>query len=440
MSSLPTELLRTICCYATAVTSSLNEDDCSGQQAFGLYMVIQPEVAISMRTKCAISLVSRQFHQICDEFLYEIIHVRDRQHIEPLVTLLRTNSTSGTSRGWWCRRIFVDLHRGYHHWNSGRHDLWGLLPACPRLWDLRCDITLDITGFRRAWHTTRYPPSPRMLHTVAKSLGSQLRIIVFGYQVAITIDAAAMLLSHLPALEICRFRCLRAPWPLLEEPDSEDEEDREPSPDIWEGKSEASDDEPGAATGEHATAPAAIRLLYLRVLHCNVFVPQVAQWDLPNLQEVVVGMDRNYGARKSFAVICHGLRPHSPHITHFTYANGPPVNLWYVAEMLPNLEYLAYGNSQFDLDDAVISHPLERLHTIVINRRPAYDNKIPLLLLDLTTSVIAGMLPALRRVLFVGEMYGKDEIQKHADFFDSHGIRLCTEEEGEIKSGVSLDG
>ncbi|KZT54147.1 hypothetical protein CALCODRAFT_23166 [Calocera cornea HHB12733] len=390
---------------------------------FGNDNVLRVNITDSLRTRRALSLVSWQVHTLCDEFLFETIYITEHKHIHPLVKLLHRCADSGLSRGWWCRQLFLDIGAPHNHWSSGRRDLWGLLPACPRIVDLHCDLRLKNLRHRRRWHNTRYGLSNHMTMTIANTVGPNLRLLEFGERVSLNLDTAMFLLSHLPHLELCRLLCLKAPWPVEEDSGSVDSEDERLSSDHWEGKSNGSGVEPDTALEGVATLSDRVRLPSLRLLHLNTFVPVVSKWELPKLEEVLLALTRNYGENLCLAVILKGLTPHASHITHLTYEDGPCIDVWVVAAHLPALKYFAFGNSQFDLDSS-LPRPQENLHTIVINRRPAFEREMSKLLLNIAHHVKTNMLPALQQIRLVGMDYGEQYIQEHIESFQSYGIHL----------------
>jgi len=147
MDTLPVELLRPILRKATAVPAAVELALTMGSSTSDSEVVHLMVVCI--RTKLAISLVSRTFHDIGDEFLLEDIHLRSLTHSKArsLVRLLRTTTANGVYRGWWCRRLSVDIT----DWNMD-----GILAAlhcgvcCPLALGLSNTVARYITPIHRA--------------------------------------------------------------------------------------------------------------------------------------------------------------------------------------------------------------------------------------------------------------------------------------------------
>jgi hypothetical protein len=134
---IPTEILQAITREAIAVPEAFNSslDSILHDNRSSVSAAIRK----SLLTKTALSLVSILFHQIVEEFLYEII-VIERFHVIPyLVKLLQSRASRlgrNKPRGFHCRRL--EIHLGtravdYNDeaWYEGGHVLWGLIPACP---------------------------------------------------------------------------------------------------------------------------------------------------------------------------------------------------------------------------------------------------------------------------------------------------------------------
>ena len=69
-------------------------------------------IRASMRDKIAVSLVSKSFHALAIRYLFEVVTVRRLTDIRPLAKLLRRPCSEGRpSRGYWVRRLEVDLSK-----------------------------------------------------------------------------------------------------------------------------------------------------------------------------------------------------------------------------------------------------------------------------------------------------------------------------------------
>lgn len=139
-------------------------------------------IADSMATKCALSLVSKDFHDLAEEYLYEIVTFHRIDRILSAMKYLRT-SRNGISSGMLCRRLDIYLGIGIHGDGYGGEDwedsaiLWGLLPSCP-------NISVFIfhgwyTNMFILWHDIGGPlvPSVALWQMMAKMWASTLRRI-----------------------------------------------------------------------------------------------------------------------------------------------------------------------------------------------------------------------------------------------------------------------
>ena len=105
-------------------------------------------IRASMATKKSLSLVSKPFRELAEEFLYEIVFIRRFKYIPHLSKLLR-NKTTGRRRtnkphGQQCRRLQINLGTSHIYadtaWYEGGHTLWGLIAACHNINILLCHV------------------------------------------------------------------------------------------------------------------------------------------------------------------------------------------------------------------------------------------------------------------------------------------------------------
>ncbi|KZT50146.1 hypothetical protein CALCODRAFT_505010 [Calocera cornea HHB12733] len=84
---LPSEILRCILREATSIEDGFSYpiDVDEREQETG----IAQKIALSMESKHAISLVSKRFHGLGDEYLLHTLHVTRQTHIRPLGAVLR---------------------------------------------------------------------------------------------------------------------------------------------------------------------------------------------------------------------------------------------------------------------------------------------------------------------------------------------------------------
>jgi hypothetical protein len=135
--NLPLEIIRLVIGEATRVPAAF-------ETSFKASILEDVETVTdliqeSMKTKLALCLVSKSFHDIAIEFLYEIVTLRRLQFVDPLIKLLRHKSGACKPyHGWWCRRLEIAIGEGSNEYNGGMwpqeiHTLWTLVYSCLRL-------------------------------------------------------------------------------------------------------------------------------------------------------------------------------------------------------------------------------------------------------------------------------------------------------------------
>jgi len=263
-----------------------------------------------------------------------------------------------------------------------------------------------------------YPVSLPLLQTIASLYGRTLKYLHLGARVSIPLDQALCLLSHLPELEVCRLKGLIAPKPSHEgesmpNPDlgigSSDEEE-EVTPKIEEA--EAKEYESARKLASWPKPVHTINLPALRTLDCQTFFPNVRQWQVPSLQEVIAGFSEFSSAQTSLAVLQVALQPHSEHITHFTYMGIPRLELWHIIAMLPSLEHLRFA-LQGVLAVGTLQDPHTNLKTIVVRLHRNDAEPLQQALRNVKERVSGGCLPSLSLIRFEG--YKGGQLQEHVE-------------------------
>ncbi|KAG8826736.1 hypothetical protein FRC17_008131 [Serendipita sp. 399] len=141
---MPTEVLRIILQHATSspriLDTSLETLHEAAQDQPPKLRHFGQDILNSMPTKLALSLVSKQFRNLTETWLFEAIIVTEYDRIPQLCELLRAPSISDPtkSKGTLCRRLDFLLGRRGHYWDgeAGRNalgTLLGLLPVCPNV-------------------------------------------------------------------------------------------------------------------------------------------------------------------------------------------------------------------------------------------------------------------------------------------------------------------
>ncbi|KZT53618.1 hypothetical protein CALCODRAFT_511325 [Calocera cornea HHB12733] len=273
LAALPPEITRSILRFATDVPvavdasleTSLNEDP----------LETRALVEQSLDLKRTISLVSKSFHALVEEFLYEIILIRRPTGIARLVAHLREKRPGYTDRGWWVRRLELDFEvsRTMMTWNAGWDTLWGLLSACAHLQVFRLaprgSVRAQLQHRRYYYYDWCASCSAKLLRNLAVLHGRTLRRIEFGDNIVPQPDHFAQFLSLLPALESSTALSIGYVGDTIADLGPTPEEDVSPWP---EGLPEDS------------------RLLHLHTLHMELgeLPRQLAAWRLPNLKHLHV--------------------------------------------------------------------------------------------------------------------------------------------------------
>jgi hypothetical protein len=212
---IPTEICQTIIKVATCVPEAFDSSFHSilHEDRESVVKAIQK----SMSTKAALSLVSKLFHELAEEFLYEIVFVNRFDHIPHLAKLLQSQPNrhpSCKAYGLHCRRLEISLGTGaidYEEqgWHEGGHVLWGLISACPNVTILICHVWArwsrdSLLRRPNAPHLT----NPALWKIIASTCGPHLkRLELFG--LSMRMDRAEMLLRYCTKLEVCHLVHIR---------------------------------------------------------------------------------------------------------------------------------------------------------------------------------------------------------------------------------------
>ncbi|KZT54140.1 hypothetical protein CALCODRAFT_500275 [Calocera cornea HHB12733] len=426
---LPSEILRLILREATSIEDGFSypiEVD-EREQEIG----IASKIALAMESKRAISLVSKRFHALGDEFLLEVLHIGQQKQIRPLLAVLGQQRENGVTRGWWSRHLIVNFRQYDIDWGHGKASLWGLIPACPRLEDLRCFL----------YHTT--PPGESTLHrrtlelyripvalpqTIATTLGRSLRYLHFGDHMEISLELAISLVSHLKKLEVCLFDRLVTP-----NPDLNDEGPRWPSwtryiEDEYPIEEEAArKDKAAAELSQRLTTGQlqAVTLPSLQIFKANTFFADVGDWQVPNLREVIVGFDCDCTDEASLAILRRALVPHATHISRITLLEGGGGGcLWDFLDMLPGLQQMRFPFQTVDFIE-VLARPHSNLTSFVIILETVDRESLPAALLNIQENIRDGLLPSLKTIDLEGSKeVGRGTVMEMQGAFARFGVSL----------------
>ncbi|KAG6826898.1 hypothetical protein H0H92_013987 [Tricholoma furcatifolium] len=210
---LPDELLILIFRHATNVPEALDTSyEFIAQEDRDKVLRLMDD---SMRTKLVLSVVSKHFHALTDDLLYELIIVQSFNHVPHLARLLRSSLApyAPFPRGHLCRRL--DFYLGCTHcflhewddaWDVGVHVLWGVLPPCAQLEVLifHADATCGQHCCAYAFLAELPECTTRagLWKTLSGTCGRTLRRLeVLG--IAIRMDRLELMLRYMPHVEVC---------------------------------------------------------------------------------------------------------------------------------------------------------------------------------------------------------------------------------------------
>ncbi|KZT50147.1 hypothetical protein CALCODRAFT_505013 [Calocera cornea HHB12733] len=425
MDGLPSEILRCILREATLIRDGFTyptEVDTRVQEKPALLRITE-----AMQVKCAISLVSKRFHALGDEFLLEILHIGQQKHIPALLAVLRQQrNENGVTRGWWCRRLIVNLRQSDIEWGHGNASLWGLIPSCPRLEDLRCFLFHTV---RRRLHRRRldlYRVTVVFCQTIASTLGRSLRYLQFGDHMEMSVQLATSLLPHLKVLEVCRFDRFVAPNSA-----SNDNRPRWRSTKAHYKEDECPIDEAVAEEYHAATemvdwsnTAQTVTLTALRIFKANAFFADFGHWKMPNLHEVIVGFDRDCMSEDTLPILRKALVPHAAHISRLTFEGGGGGSLWMILDMLPGLKKTRFGFQCINFTEA-LTRPHTSLTSLVITLRPFDSAYLLVALSSIQETISEGLLPCLETIDLEGsEKDGRVQILQVQKALAGLGVSL----------------
>jgi hypothetical protein len=226
---LPLEIvhlvIREATCVPAAFDTSFNASISEDVEA------IADAIRESMKTKLALCLVSRSFHDMAIEFLYEIITLHQLTVDHPLVTLLHHKSKPETPhRGWWCRRLQITLGEAgadkYEGSGNGRR-----IAIYYGYWSMPVRDSLFFSALCIAVHAdVHFMPIrfliPRALfQSIASNCSQTLKRMEIHGNTTIRLDRVELLLKACTALEVFRIEHLEPYQPEWNVYDSIDESD-----------------------------------------------------------------------------------------------------------------------------------------------------------------------------------------------------------------------
>ncbi|KZO94517.1 glycosyltransferase family 32 protein [Calocera viscosa TUFC12733] len=222
INTLPVELVRYIIRLATDVpvvfdTSSesvLDEDRDETRR-----LILE-----SIKTKSSLSVVSKLFHILVDEYLYEILLLTKFPGCKSLrlfAAFLKTKRPGGVqSHGERIRRLELHFHIKSDDWTTSWDSLWGLILACPnlellvfqpqRLYNYRGCHVLDhdhgglcLDSARSQW---TFNCSETFARNISRHYGGLLRRLEIGGGIRFPLSCLQPMLACMRRLEVLYIR------------------------------------------------------------------------------------------------------------------------------------------------------------------------------------------------------------------------------------------
>ena len=390
----------------------------------------------SMKTRLSICLISRSFHEMTIEFLYEIITVRQLRGDSPLIALLRNKGTpDGPPRGWWCRRLQISIGEGsepYGGWIEDHHVLWALVHACPKLVIFLCAVRHNPGVIR--WCTTFGPMRFRMprtlLQTIASNCSLTLKRIEIHGNLTIRMDRVELLLKACALLEVVRIECVELfdpEWHVYDSPyESDPDEDDLESDRIDDLRLDDEVMKESWLARESVTWPTDTRrqhtvLSNLHTLEMYPFYSYHGILTLPALCCVGARLHMRTNPEVSKTILDQALGDTYQRLTHVTYW-GPTTIIWDILDRFPSVTDFTFG-AILNNNPAVVS---PRHHRSLSNINLIWSTYYPEATTDFLTmiaqAVADGIFPSLR-VVRVCE-YRPQIDQAQIDQFSQLGLAL----------------
>lgn len=378
---LPSEIVRQVIREATRLPFAFDTDldNILNESRAAVYGEIYDSYAL----KSALSLVSKEFHSVTDQFLYEIVVIRSYFHLWPVLQQLQRKEDD-TTRGWYVRRLDIDLGSENHShdgWSWGKNTLWGLLPACPNLEVLICSLVIPYhfvpdRSSIPIIESSYFDAPTTLLQSIATTPGPRLRRLELLGQMAVCADEAETLVQRLPKLEVCRFAGLREPVPPFGVMGLD-----------WNGDVEEWDSladlqpELHRVVSAHKTFswPAGSPPTGLHTLDCGEYVRGMTDWQIPSLRSLTARLSRWRGTNQlpilRASIHDHTAKHSFASITHLAHS-GPAFDVWSVIDCLPNLQWLGLDLPRLGVQQGSgPSQPHNSLSTIVLRASVVPDSE-----------------------------------------------------------------
>jgi hypothetical protein len=436
--NLPLEIVRLVIGEATRVPAAF---DISFKASISEDVeTVADAIRESMKTKLALCLVSKSFHDVAIEFLYEIITLRQLQCVNPLINLLRHKSKPCKPyRGWWCRRLEIAIGEGSNEFHGGMwpqdiHTLWALVYSCPRLVIFLCAVHYNMANRMRGHilMPTRFRIPRTLFQLIASNCSQTLKRIEIHGDTAIRLDRVELLLKACTLLEVCRIERVDLydpEWVVYDSPNESDPEEcgvelGEVSDAEWDGDLEAMTEFRRArikAKWPVEPLRQEIVLPNLHTLEVYPFCLHPGILILPSLRCLGYRLDMTTTSEVSKTNLDRVLGDTYHRLTHMTYW-GPTTMIWDILDRLPNVTELTFGAILNDNAVLVLPHRhlcLSGINLVWSMNCPATTTYF---LAAIAKAVSDGLFPSLHDVR-VWECKVEIE-QAQRDLFSSLGLTL----------------
>ncbi|KZO94516.1 hypothetical protein CALVIDRAFT_205118 [Calocera viscosa TUFC12733] len=206
INTLPVEIVRYIIRLATDVPVAF---DTSSESVLDEDRVETRRLILeSIKTKSSLSIVSKLFHILVDEYLYEILFLTKFPGYTSLrlfAAFLRKKRRGDVrSRGDRVRRLELDFSFHAYDWTTSWDSLWGLIPACPKLETLTLLFQPEVEPSRQ-WRITA-GCSEQFARNIGRIYGGTLRKLEIGGDIIFPQHCIQPMLACMENLEVIYIR------------------------------------------------------------------------------------------------------------------------------------------------------------------------------------------------------------------------------------------
>ncbi|KZO94531.1 hypothetical protein CALVIDRAFT_538983 [Calocera viscosa TUFC12733] len=363
INTLPVEIVRSIIRLATDVPVAFDtspESVLDGDRDETRRLIID-----SIKTKLSLSIVSKLFHILVDEYLYEIILVTDIPRYESLRSfaafLRKKRCDDVRSRGERVRRLELNFQEDAGYWSTSWDLLWGLLPACPNLEALL--FQPQVLSMHWPWAIFC---SEQFMRNIARRYGGTLRKLEIGRGIIVPQHCIQAMLACMENLEVI---CI---------PDVDHDELNPSTSKQWTG-----------------TLPIGDRMTHLHTILGQILCSDIAFHSLPRVRHVSLG---------TFVAptVLDLLQSHAGSIISLYYEqNTLYAALPAILETLPNLEHLLLrdcGNLAWDMVLPTPAHSNLQILTLFVVLSSDDESSLLGDMESLLNTVEEGRLPQLKKI------------------------------------------